>query len=233
MENDLAANANLSELLKYLASLPEEGNGRIPTLAELSSELGVSIASLREQLEVARVMGIVEVRPKTGIKKLNYTFRPVVTTSVGYAISQDSACFIAFSDLRKHIEAAYFIEAAQLLSQEDIVMLGKVVQRAEEKMQSSFLQIPNNEHREFHLSIYKHIHNVFVTGILEAYWDLYRASGLEMYPDIDYLHRVWQYHARILDFIKQKDFVQGMNLLLEHMDLVKQREKTIPKQSFE
>ena len=233
MENNPAFLANLSELLKYLAAIPEASNGRIPPLAELSQELGISTATLREQLEVARMMGIVEVRPKTGIRKQAYSFRPAVTTSVAYAVSQDSTNFAVFSDVRKHLEAAYFIEAAQLLSQNDILTLSRIVDRAQDKMQSSFMQIPNYEHREFHLLIYKNLRNVFVTGMLEAYWDLYRAAGLEVYPDFNYLKRIWQYHGMIVDLIRQRDFAKGLNVLLEHMDLIKQRERTTPKQSFE
>lgn len=233
MERNPSIFANLSELLKYLSAIPEDVNGRIPPLAELSQELGISTATLREQLEVARMMGIVEVRPKTGIRKQQYSFRPAVTTSVAYAVSQASTNFAAFSDVRKHLEAAYFIEAAQLLSQNDVMALSQIVNHAQDKMQSSFMQIPNHEHREFHLSIYKNLRNVFVTGMLEAYWDLYRATGLEIYPDVNYLQRIWQYHGLIVDMIRQRDFARGLNVLLEHMDLIKQRERTTPKQSFE
>jgi DNA-binding FadR family transcriptional regulator len=36
----------------------------------MSKELGVSVALLREQLEVAKAIGLVEVRPRTGIRRL-------------------------------------------------------------------------------------------------------------------------------------------------------------------
>ncbi|NMD31116.1 MAG: GntR family transcriptional regulator, partial [Chloroflexi bacterium] len=53
-----------SEFLKYLARHSQSAeDDRLPPLADLSRELGISIASLREQLEVARAMGLVEVRP--------------------------------------------------------------------------------------------------------------------------------------------------------------------------
>ncbi len=42
---------DLSEFLRYLASHEEVENG-LPSLKNLSLELGVSLASLREQLEV-------------------------------------------------------------------------------------------------------------------------------------------------------------------------------------
>ena len=59
----------ISEFLRYLAS-HEETKGSLPTLNDLSRELGISVAGLREQLEVARALGLVEVRPRTGTRRL-------------------------------------------------------------------------------------------------------------------------------------------------------------------
>lgn len=233
MDSIPSIKAGISELLRYLAALPDDGNGRIPTLAELSQKLGISTATLREQLEVARMMGIVEVRPKTGIRKVNYSFRPATSTNLAYAMLENPLSFNDFADLRKHLEAAYFVEAAQALTSADLEVLDKIVARAFEKIHPGYLQAPYAEHHEFHLFMYRHIQNVFVKGILEAYWEIYRSSGLELYADVHYLTRIWQYHARILELIRKKDFAQGLTILLEHMDLVKQREKPLPKQSFE
>ena len=77
--------------LKYLAenanSNGHADHDRLPSLTDLSEELGVSISSLREQLEVARALGFVEVRPRTGIRRLPYTFGPSVSESLSYAIA--------------------------------------------------------------------------------------------------------------------------------------------------
>jgi DNA-binding transcriptional MocR family regulator len=75
----------LSEFLRYLASREGADNGDFPSLTDLSSELGVSVASLREQLEVARALGLVEVKPRVGIRRLPFTFLPAVRQSLGYA----------------------------------------------------------------------------------------------------------------------------------------------------
>ena len=74
---------------------------RIPALTEISQELGISHAALREQLEVARAFGLVEVRPKTGIRRHPYTFAPAVIRSMQYAMAVDDEHFIALAELRK------------------------------------------------------------------------------------------------------------------------------------
>ena len=67
----------ISEFLRYLAS-HEEAEGSLPSLNDLSRELGISLAGLREQLEVARALGLVEVKPRTGIRRKPYSFTPAV-----------------------------------------------------------------------------------------------------------------------------------------------------------
>ncbi len=71
---------DISEFLRYLAT-HEEANKKLPVLKTLSQELGVSLASLREQLEVARALGLVDIRPRLGMKRREYSFTPAVRQS--------------------------------------------------------------------------------------------------------------------------------------------------------
>jgi DNA-binding FadR family transcriptional regulator len=223
----------MSELLKYFAAIPEGSDQRIPPLSELSKQLGISVATLREQLEVARLLGIVEIKPKAGIHKTGYSLKPALLASLTYAVDCNSQLFAHLSSLRKHLEAAYFIEAVQLLSTSDIEYLTFLNKKAQEKIRSIPPQLPNAEHREFHLGIYRRLNNPFVTSVLEVYWDLYRSTGLEIYPEMTYIDRVWQYHQRIVDAIRQGNLNLGMQILVEHMDLISQRERLAPRLSFE
>jgi DNA-binding FadR family transcriptional regulator len=233
MEFASSQSYKLSELLKYLASIPENGEQRIPPLSELSHILGVSVASLREQLEVARLLGIVEIKPKAGIRLTRYELKPAVIASLTYAVEANSQQFQHVSNLRKNLEAAYFVEAVQLLSTSDKEELVNLVKRAQQKLRSIPSQLPNIEHREFHLLIYRRLTNPLVLSLLESYWELYRMTGLEIYPELNYVDRVWQYHGRIVEQIRAGNFTQGLQILLEHMDLISQRERQAPRLSFE
>ncbi|MGD0708121.1 MAG: FCD domain-containing protein [Anaerolineaceae bacterium] len=226
--------ASLSEFLIYLAEMKDSEGDRLPSLSDLSQQLGVSIASLREQMEVARSMGLVEVRPKTGIRRLPYTFRPAVSSSLKYAVTVDPQLFDAFADLRKHIEACYWHEATCLLKQDDIAKLQYLIQRAQAKLHSDPIQLPNDEHRELHLTIYCRLNNPFVMGILESYWELYEAIGLAVYADLAYHESVWQYHQKMVQALASGDVDLGYQALVEHMNLINQRNKPSTKNlSFE
>jgi len=222
----------MSEFLNYLAS-NDRLDERIPPLTELSQQLGVSIAILREQMEVARALGLVEVKPKTGIHRLPYSFKPAVKHSLAYAIQTNQAYFSMYADLRKHIEEAYWTEAVMLLTRQDIEQLRGYIRRAQEKLSGEPVQIPHVEHREFHLSIYRRLDNLFVMGILETYWELYEAVGLAVYTDYSYLENVWNYHEKMVDAICAGDFSAGFHALADHMELLQERSRTTPNQKFE
>ena len=212
-------NTKLSDFLKYLADY-QDAQASLPALNTLSRELGVGVATLREQLEVARTLGLVEVKPRTGMRRKPYTFTPAVQQSLDYAISLNKDHFIAFADLRAHIETAYWHEAVRALTSEDHRYLRELVDRAWSKLRGSPVEVPHPEHRELHLAIYHHLDNPFVSGILQAYWDGYESIGLNFFTDYKYLTDVWQYHRVMVDSICSGDIEAGYKALREHSDLI-------------
>ena len=213
----------ISEFLRYLAS-HEETQGSLPSLNELSRELGISVAGLREQLEVARALGLVEVRPRTGPRRLDYSFAPAIRQSLAYALALNQSHFEKYSELRNHIEAAYWDEAVTLLTEEDKRELQNIITRAFNKLSGTPVQGPHEEHRKLHLLIYSRLNNPFVTGLLEAYWDAYEAVGLNMYAGgMDYLEEVWGYHKTMVQSICNGNYTAGRKALITHIDLLAHR----------
>jgi DNA-binding FadR family transcriptional regulator len=214
---------DISEFLRYLATHPEAENG-IPALSGLSRELGLSLAALREQLEVARALGLVDVKPRTGTRRRAYSFTPAVRQSLTYALALQDSHFAKFAALRNHIEIAFWDEATRRLTDADKAELQALIARARGKLASPSVQVPHEEHRALHLLIFSRLENPFVTGILEAYWEMYEAVGLNLYSgDIAYLNEVWDYHARMVDCILAADYSGGRDALVAHVGLLMQR----------
>jgi DNA-binding FadR family transcriptional regulator len=214
-----------SEFFEYLAhharSYPTDT--QLPSLKDLSAELGVSVARLREQLEVAKALGLVEVRPRTGIKRLPYAFDPAIWASLSYAIRTDYHLFYAFARLRVQVELAFWHQAVAALTPDDKAELRHLLDQAEIRLRGTPIRVPHVEHRALHLLIYKRLENPFVLGILEAYWDAYEAIGLSVYTDLDYLSEVWAYHRIIVDAICRADPQAGYQALVAHTDLLHYR----------
>ena len=213
----------ISEFMRYLAT-HNEADDEFPSLKDLSVELGVSLASLREQLEVARALGLVEVRQRLGTRRRAYSFTPAVRQSLQYALALDDNHFRKYSELRNHVEAAFWHEAVQKLTDLDKQELQALIARAWEKLRGMPIQVPHEEHRNLHLLIYRRLENPFVSGILEAYWDAYETVGLNVFAGgYDYLQEVWRYHQKMVEAICIGDYKAGYEALIAHTDLLYQR----------
>lgn len=212
---------DISEFLRYLAAHEEAEDG-LPTLNELSQELGVSVASLREQLAVARALGLVEVKPGLGkTRRRTFSFTPAIRQSLQYALALHDEHFRKYAELRNHVEAAYWYEAVEKLTIEDKEELQNLILRAQEKLARTPIQVPHEEHRTLHLMIFGRLENPFVTGILEAYWDAYETVGLNMFTGgYEYLQEVWRYHQAMVESIKSGNYKEGYESLVAHTDLL-------------
>jgi len=210
-----------SEFIDYLGSQANSNPGQtyLPSMINLSDDLDLSVTRLREQIEVAIALGFIDVRPRTGMRRLPYTFTPAVWQSLSYAVAMNESAFEAFSDLRRNVEIVYWKQAASALKQEDQKALQRLMESAWNKLKGTPIRIPHDEHRELHLMVFRRIGNPFVLGILEAYWEAYEAIGLGVYADYYYLKEVWNHHQKMVDAICASDFTAGYKALVEYVDL--------------
>lgn len=212
-----------SQLLAYLSSGEFQAGDRLPPIPELAQILGISTSKLREQLEVARVLGFVEVRPKTGIRTREYRFNDSVRTSLAFAVTLDPAHFVEYSKFRFTVEAGFWHEAVAKLQPEDVDMLQAIMDSAWAKLRGNPIRIPKEEHRQLHMTMFKHENNPFVIGVLDAYWDAYEAIGLNVFTDLAYLEETWTYHQKIVDAIREENYAAGHEALVEHMQMLEHR----------
>lgn len=210
-----------SDLLRYILQQNLKPGDRVPSLGELSDELGISVSKLREQLEVARTLGVVDVRPRTGIRFRELSYMSALRLSLFFALATDRSEFERFSDFRIHIEVAYWLEATALLTREDKTNLKTLVAAAWRKLRGEHIIIPHPEHRSFHMGIFSRLDNPFVQGILETYWEAYEAVELNRYADYAYLEEVWKYHERIADELLAGNHAASLEAFIQHTRLLR------------
>jgi DNA-binding FadR family transcriptional regulator len=210
-----------NDLLNFIIESDHTAGDRLPTISALKDELGIGTSKIREQLEVARVLGLVDVKSRTGTRLKPYRFAPAVRLSLFYALAQDPRMFPLFSELRKHIETAFWHEACAVLRPADHATMRQCVEQAQHKLTGDWIRIPHAEHRTFHMTVFRRLENPFVVGLLEVYWDAYEAIHLNTYSDYDYLQSVWTYHEKILDAIDADDIDRAQALFIEHTRLLR------------
>jgi DNA-binding FadR family transcriptional regulator len=212
-----------SEILRFIIENGYKPGDKLPTLQTISKTMGISIAKMREELEIARALGIVEVKPGRGTRVVEYRFTPLATLSALYAIGQDASHFEHLRQLRNALEVAFWDEAVRQLTTADIATLRGLISSAQRRLAAQSIQVPANEHRAFHVTIFSRLENPFVIGFIEAFWEAYEAFGMNLYFELDYHRSVWDYHERIVNAIEAGDIEASRRLLIEHMNLLGRR----------
>lgn len=215
-----------SDILRYIITQGVKPGERLPSLAELSAELNISISKLREQLEVARILGFVEVKPRTGIRCKEFDIMPALRLSLFYALAHDRGMFDLYSSLRVHVEVSYWHDATALLRVDDFKQLRRLVAQAWAKLRDDPITIPHVEHRRLHMGIFGRLENPFVQGILQTYWETYEAIELNRYADYAYHETVWQYHEKIVDLLAAGEYEESLKTFIEHTQLLRYQPNT-------
>jgi DNA-binding FadR family transcriptional regulator len=210
-----------SPFLKYLVEIDAVPGVRLPALSDISGELGISIGKLREELEVARSLGLVSVRPRLGIQREPFDFSNAINGGLLFSLAMGEATFEQYSQLRQVVEVGFWDQAVALLTTEDKFRLRKLVNQAWDKLRGEPIHIPNSEHRQLHLTIFGRLENPFVQGILAAYWDAYEASELTRFASYAYWVKVWTYHEQIVEALCNNNFEKSRQLLVEHFSLLR------------
>lgn len=210
-----------SEFLKYLVANGYQPGDTLPTLATISREMAISVGKLREQIEHARQLGLISVRPRIGIERLPFDFAAALAPPLAFSLMTGEATFRHLSEMRRALEIGLWREAACLLQSEDFIYLRQLVRQAQQKLQAPRIQIPHKEHREFHLTIFRHLDNPYVLGVLAAYWDAYEAFEITAYERYAYWSNVWRYHEQIIDLLAAGETDAARDTLIDHFNLLK------------
>jgi len=84
MKTNYTCSIKQNKLLDYLVKKTHQNEKQIPSLTKISHDLDMSIASLREQMEIARALGLIEAQLRRVIHNLSNSFTPGFIKSLSY-----------------------------------------------------------------------------------------------------------------------------------------------------
>ncbi len=209
-----------SKFLHYLIENNIQPGENLPPINNIAKELEMSPGKVRENLEVARQLGFVSVKPRVGIVRQPLRFAPSILQTMLFGLGTGEVEFSQLSQLRQIIEAGFWDEAVSQLQPEDITKLKSIIEEAWKKLRGTPVHVPNSEHRALHLLIFSRLQNPLVQGILSTYWDAYDASELTRFAKYQYWLDVWEYHERIVCSLEKKEFDKSKQLLIKHFALL-------------
>ena len=168
-------------------------------------------------------MGLIDAAPRRGIETLSYDFLPAVRVSLEAGMALDETCFQEFADLRVSLESSFWIDAVDSMTPEDLKQLELLCKAADAKLNGNPTEIPREEHREFHLTIFRNLGNPFVLALLTAYWDVYQTVAQRYYEDLAHLRAIWVQHWETVEALKIGDVDGSRELHIRHMRLLEER----------
>jgi len=212
-----------SEFIDYLVTHERHGSKRLPPLSQISEETHLGVGKLREQMAVAKALGLIDVAPRRGIEALNYDFLPAVRASLEAGMALDESCFLEFADLRMSLESSFWVNAVASMTDADLQRLAQLCREAHAKLNGTPVEIPRAEHREFHLTVFRNLDNPFVLALLTAYWDVYQTVAPKYYEELAHLQEIWVYHQTIVDALQAGDIPRSLEQHIKHMQLLEVR----------
>ena len=205
--------------MNQLVTLIEDGTfshgARLPTERELSEQLGISRASVRQALTALAAMGLVESRPGDG------TY--VTERRTDYTWQLDAASALEILESRRAIESGTVRLAALRRSENDIEQLREIVETMNEQVADGVHPVDTD--REFHRSIAVASHNSLLLSAMEALVD--RMSGPEWHRikiwglrSPSQTARIQAQHRSIFEAIRDADAQRAEQLMQEHIDRI-------------
>ena len=215
-----------NEVYKQIVSLISNGQlqpgDKIPSERELSAEMGISRQSIREALNRAEVMGLIEVRQGEGsfiLSSIKGALKPPLTV----IIEKEAERIFDFLEIRKLVEGWCAERAALEATAEELKdmkkILGKMKMVASKDKQWEKLDL------ELHLSIAKATHNIIAVHIMDALkanFNLFFKFTKSM-PSSERLDVLWQHHHDIVDAIVCKDSNSAKQKVIDHLNFIEEK----------
>jgi GntR family transcriptional regulator, transcriptional repressor for pyruvate dehydrogenase complex len=192
---------------------------KIPSERELATELKISRQSIREALNRAETMGLIEIRQGEGSFILS-SINEALKTPLTLIIEEEAERIFDFLEMRKLIEGWCVEKAATEATAEELETMELIL----EKMKTVFAKDKKWEALDvdLHISFAKATHNVLAVHMMEA---LKSNFGLffqftKSMPSPEKIDVLWQHHHDIFMAIKSRDPAAAKRKVIEHLDFI-------------
>ena len=197
---------------------------KIPSERELAADLGISRQSVREALNRAEIMGLIEVRQGEGsfiLSSINKTFKPPLTI----ILEKEAERVFEFLEIRKLIEGWCAEKAASEATIEDLENMEEIL--AEMKKVVSKDKQWEVLDLKLHLSFAIATHNVVAVHMMEALKTNFRPffKFTKSMPHSEKIDVIWQHHYEIFRAIKNRNPQAAKKKAIDHLKYIEEKLK--------
>ena len=191
------------EIRKYIVQNNLQPGDLLPTEQKLCETLGVSRNVLRESIKSMELMGMVRACPGKGTEvqafNLDFILQNVLFFQVG---PQEEPAIREMFGVRKVLELAYMRQAFHAMTEEDVRALRSLADAMRDNWSRGVFFI--QEDKDFHLTLFRSLHNDVLLSLLEAIWSV--DDGFELEKKQPHLEQTVTKHEAIVAALENHSY---------------------------
>ena len=191
------------EIRKYIVQNNLQPGDLLPTEQKLCETLGVSRNVLRESIKSMELMGMVRACPGKGTEvqafNLDFILHNVLFFQVG---PQEEHSIREMFGVRKVLELAYMRQAFHAMTEEDVRALRSLADAMRDNWSRGVFFI--QEDKDFHLTLFRSLHNDVLLSLLEAIWSV--DDGFELEKKQPHLEQTVTKHEAIVAALENHSY---------------------------
>ena len=191
------------EIRKYIVQNNLQPGDLLPTEQKLCETLGVSRNVLRESIKSMELMGMVRACPGKGTEvqafNLDFILQNVLFLQVG---PQEEHSIREMFGVRKVLELAYMRQAFHAMTEEDVRALQRMADAMRDNWSRGVFFI--QEDKDFHLTLFRSLHNDVLLSLLEAIWSV--DDGFELEKKQPHLEQTVTKHEAIVAALENHSY---------------------------
>ena len=201
------------EIRKYIVQNNLQPGDLLPTEQKLCETLGVSRNVLRESIKSMELMGMVRACPGKGTEvqafNLDFILQNVLFFQVG---PQEEHSIREMFGVRKVLELAYMRQAFHAMTEEDVRALRSLADAMRDNWSRGVFFI--QEDKDFHLTLFRSLHNDVLLSLLEAIWSV--DDGFELEKKQPHLEQTVTKHEAIVTALENHSFLAFARAMESH-----------------
>ncbi len=201
------------EIRKYIVQNNLQPGDLLPTEQKLCETLGVSRNVLREAIKSMELMGMVRACPGKGTEvqafNLDFILQNVLFFQMG---PQEEHSIREMFGVRKVLELAYMRQAFHAMTEEDVRTLRSLADAMRDNWSRGVFFI--QEDKDFHLTLFRSLHNNVLLSLLEAIWAV--DDGFELEKKLPHLEQTVTKHEAIVAALENHSFLAFARAMEAH-----------------
>lgn len=205
IQNDSVAEEVLKRLTQLIVRGQVKPGEKLPSESELSIQLGVGRNSIREAVKMLTAMGVLTIRRGYGTY-VSTTVSPVIFNPLIFNLVLESRSSEHLYGLRVMLESTVMLMAMQTITADEISAIRRLLREHEAMWRSGRGTIEDfvKMDIEFHLSIFRSLHNPLVETIGSTVLDLFQYAIQKALSIENGIAISINNHNRLLDLLEQR-----------------------------